>query len=390
MKKIFLVVNVDGFFLSHRLPIALAALQQGYEVTIVSKDTGRKREIESYNLYFIDIPFERSGTNPLHEIKCIFRLFYIYCKYKPDIIHHVTLKVTLLGSIAAKMAGRQNVVNAISGFGYNFTSGRNGMKQKMIRRLMQSAFRSKCFHYILQNPDDVNQFKQSRLALDVNIHLIKGSGVDLTQFAFEPAVTKGKVSFLLPARMLIDKGIVEFIHAAKKIKDSAFLKAEFLLAGDCDTINLAGIPEDVLTAMIEPPYIRWIGFRKDMLQILKNSDVVVLPSYREGLPKSLIEACAVGRPIITTDTQGCRECVVNNYNGYLVPVKDTDLLAQRMATLLCDKEKRAEMGLNSRKFAEKEFSVEDVIEKHLEIYETLTNHVSGIICELHGKNTLHF
>jgi glycosyltransferase involved in cell wall biosynthesis len=371
MKKIFIVVNVDTALLSHRLPVALAASRQGYEVTVVTRDTGKRREIESCGLGFIDLPFERTGTNPLHEIRCTWRLFKLYREHEPDIIHHVTLKVTLLGSIAAKLARRENVVNAISGFGYNFTDGRNGMIQKIVRVLMKLAFRSKRFHYILQNPDDIDQFKRSRFVPEANIHLIKGSGVDLTRFTFEPETVKEKVSFLLPARMLTDKGVVEFIHAARKIKDRVFLRAEFILAGDSDTINPAGIPEETLATMVDPPYIRWIGFQEEMFQVLANSDVVVLPSYREGLPKSLIEACAVGRPVITTDTQGCRECVIDNYNGYLVPVKDTEILARRMETLINDKEKRAAMGLNSRKLAEKEFSLENVIERHLEIYATL-------------------
>jgi glycosyltransferase involved in cell wall biosynthesis len=381
MKKLFIVVNVDYFLLSHRLPIALAALRQGYEVTIITKNTGKRKEIESHGLRFINLPFERSGRNPLHEIGCIRHLFKLYRKHKPDIIHHVTLKASLLGCIAAKLAKRKNVVSAISGFGYNFTNKRNGTTQKIIRTLMKLAFRSEHFHYIFQNPDDIDQFKRLRFTPDVNIHLIKGSGVDLTQFSFEPDVIKEKVSFLLPARMLIDKGIIEFMNAAKKIKDRNFLKAEFILAGACDTINLAGIPEDALETMTDLPYIRWIGYQEDMFQVIKYADVIVLPSYREGLPKSLIEACAVGRPIITTDTQGCRECVINGYNGYLIPVKDTDLLAQRMEKLINDKEMRSIMGSNSRKLAEKEFSIENVIAKHFEIYGILINREPGFVCE---------
>jgi glycosyltransferase involved in cell wall biosynthesis len=370
-KKIFFVVNVDWFFLSHRKEIALETRNRGFDVTIICKDTGKKAEIESYGLHFIDFPFERSGTNPLHEIKCIGRLFRIYRKNKPDIIHHVTLKVNLLGCIAAKMAGKKSVVNAISGFGYNFTDGRNGLKQKIISGFMRLAFKSKYFHYIFQNPDDYNQFAKSHFVLADHIHIIKGSGVDLNTFACQAETIKAKVRLTLPARMLRDKGVIEFIEAAKKTKDKVNDKAEFVLVGDCDTINLAGISETELEAMLDIPYIQWIGFRKDMFEVLKNSDIVVLPSYREGLPKSLIEACAVGRPIITTDTQGCRECVIEGFNGYLVPVKDTALLAQRMEELINDREKRNTMGKNSRKLAEKEFSIKNVIEKHIEIYNCL-------------------
>jgi glycosyltransferase involved in cell wall biosynthesis len=172
--------------------------------------------------------------------------------------------------------------------------------------------------------------------------------------------------------MLYDKGVVEFVEAAKIIKQKVEHKAEFLLVGDCDTENLAGIPEKEIQKIIDEPYLKWIGFQKDIFSILKEADIVVLPSYREGLPKSLIEACAVGRPIITTDTQGCRECVINDYNGYLVPVKDTEILAQKMKLLINDANKRTEMGKNSRLLADQEFSISKVIENHLAIYNSLS------------------
>jgi len=370
--KIFFVVNVDWFFLSHRLPIALAALKEGYNVTIVTKNTGKKEEIESYGLRFIDIDFERSGSNPLQEIKCILSLIKLYKKEKPNIIHNVTLKAALLSSTAAKLTGLKQVVNAISGFGYNFIEGRNGLKQKIVKQMMSFAFKSKYFHFIFQNPNDTQQFQNLRFASENNIHLIKGSGVDLQQFTFENEILKDKVRLILPARMLKDKGVFEFIEAAKKIKERVAAKAEFILAGDCDTLNLAGFQEEELKQALDVPYIQWIGFQKDMFRVYKESDVVVLPSYREGLPKSLIEACAVGRPIITTDTQGCRECVTENYNGYLVPVKDTEILSLRMETLINDPEMREKMGKNSRVLAEREFSVDKVIEAHFAIYNTLS------------------
>jgi glycosyltransferase involved in cell wall biosynthesis len=373
IKNLFLVVNVDWFFLSHRLPVALAALKSGYDVTIITKDTGKKSEIESNGLKFIDFPFERSGSNPFHEIKCIFFLSRLYKSNRPDIIHHVSLKAALLGSAAAKLAGCENVVNTFSGLGYNFTDGRGGLRQKIMKRVMRWVFKSIDFHYIFQNPDDINQFLELIHDFKGNIHLIKGSGVDLNEFTFEKEISNEKVRLVLPARMLIDKGIMEFIEAARKIKEEVSGKAEFILAGDCDTINLAGITEEKLWTMIDSPYIRWVGFQKDIFRVLREANVVVLPSYREGLPKSLIEACAVGRPVITTDAPGCRECVIDGYNGYLVPVKDTDLLSQRMETLINDRKKRAAMGLNSRKLAAKKFSIENVIEKHLEIYDSLIN-----------------
>lgn len=370
-KALFIVVNVDWFFLSHRLPIALAAKEKGYTVTIVSKDTGKREEIEALGLRFINVDFERSGANPLHEFRCIKILYKIYKSEKPDIIHHVTLKASLLGCLAAKLSGIKRVVNAISGFGYNFTDERTGIKQRIIRTMMNMAFKSKKFHFIFQNPDDINQFMKFNFVSESQIHLIKGSGVDLNKFTYEKPISKEKVQVILPARMLYDKGIIEFIQAAKKIKDKVVDKAEFVLVGDCDTINLSGIKEEDIKREIDVPFLNWIGFKKDIFSVIKNSDIVVLPSYREGLPKSLIEACAVGRPIVTTDVEGCRECVIEGYNGYLVPAKNIETLSEKMEDLINDPEKRTRMGLNGRILAEKNFSIDSVIREHLRIYKDL-------------------
>ena len=368
MKKLFIVVNVDWFFLSHFLPIALFAQKKDWLVTIVTCNTGRKEEIESYGLRFVEIPFKRSGTNVWYEAKCMFLLLKLFKKERPDLIHNITLKAALLSSVAAKLIGKEQVVNAITGFGYNFTDNRNSLKQIIIKQMMSFAFKSKYFHFIFENPNDIQQFKKLKFASENHIHLIKGAGVDLQQFSFEREIPKDKVRLVLPARMLKDKGVCEFIDAAKKIKDCVANKAEFILAGDCDTINLAGISEEELKKTIDFPYIQWIGFQKDMFQVLKEADIVVLPSYREGLPKSLIEACAVGRPIITTDTQGCRECVENEKNGFLVPVKDIEILSEKMKILINDKNKREEMGRYSRLLAEKDFSVDSVVDKFMGIY----------------------
>lgn len=370
-KALFIVVNVDWFFLSHRLPIALAAKEKGYRVTIVSKDTGKREEIEALGLRFINVEFERSGANPLHELRCIKILYKIYKLEKPDIIHHVTLKASLLGCLAAKLSGIKRIVNAISGFGYNFTDERTGIKQRIIRTMMNMAFKSKKFHFIFQNPDDINQFMKFNFVSESQIHLIKGSGVDLNKFTYEKPISKEKVQVILPARMLYDKGIIEFIQAAKKIKDKVVDKAEFVLVGDCDTINLSGIKEEDIKREIDVPFLNWIGFKKDIFSVIKNSDIVVLPSYREGLPKSLIEACAVGRPIVTTDVEGCRECVIEGYNGYLVPAKNIETLSEKMEDLINDPEKRTRMGLNGRILAEKNFSIDSVIREHLRIYKDL-------------------
>ncbi|MCL2413897.1 MAG: glycosyltransferase family 4 protein [Bacteroidales bacterium] len=372
MKKLFIVVNVDWFLLSHRLPIALAAKEQGYDVTIVCANTGHREKIESYGFRFIDIPFERSGSNPIHELKCVSLLYKLYRKHKPCIIHHVTLKVCLLGSLVAKMLGHKNVVNAISGLGYNFTGDRNGLTQQIMRRMIPIAFKSKTFRFILQNPEDVDFISKMKLVPKENIILIKGSGVNLSKYSYTKLPQTDKMQFLFPARMLYDKGLGELIDAANILKSKIEDKAEFILAGDCDLENLATIQPYELQKKIDSDYIKWIGFQKDMISVYQQSSVVVLPSYREGLPKSLIEACAIGRPIITTDVPGCRECVIDGYNGRLVEAKNVEALASAILEFVENKNLMEMYSQNSRLLAEKEFSIENVVNKTIEIYRTLS------------------
>lgn len=373
MKKIFFVTNADWTFVSHRLPIALEAMRQGYEVWLLSHDTGKRELIEEKGIRFVEIPFDRKGKNPLYELKCIYKIYRCYKKYKPDVVHHVALKASLYGSIAAKLTGLRNVVNAITGLGYAFTDDRGGLLQIIIKILIRLSFKSRHFAFILQNPDDLSVVKRLHLVSDDRLYLIKGSGVDLNEYSYAAEPNDDMLQILFPARILIDKGVQEFIDAADILKERVRGRAKFVLAGDCDMENPAVLPEEQLKARLVDGYIEWIGYRKNMLEVYCRSHIVALPSYREGLPKSLIEACAVGRPIVTTDAVGCRETVIDGYNGFLVPVKDSEVLAEKIAMLVGDKELRMTMGRNSRAYAEDNFSITTVVNSHLEIYRTLLN-----------------
>lgn len=371
--KLFIVVNVDWFFLSHRLPIAIAAKKKGFDVTIVSEDTGKGDLIRSYGFNFIAAPFTRSGKNIFKEYTLFRFLKKLYSTYKPDIIHHVTLKPAIYGSLAARKVGINKVVNAISGMGYNFTENRKGVLQKVLLTLMKMGFSSPKLHFIFQNQDDIEVFKRSGMLKDEsNIHLIKGSGVDLQEFAYASEPEERIIKVMLPARMLYDKGVVEFVEAANLLKNKYADKVVFQLTGDIDPHNPASISEIELRKILSAPYITWLGYQKDMAEQLRNCHIVILPSYREGLPKSLIEACAIGRPIITTEAPGCKECVIEGYNGYLVPVKDHEVLASKLVALLDSKELRLSMGMNSRALAEREFGIEKVVEETLSIYNKLS------------------
>lgn len=360
---------MDWFFLSHRLPIALEGVRRGWEVFVVTKDTGRFAEIKAHGLNPVNIDVERSGKNIIRELYVIRNLQRLYKELKPDVVHHVTLKISIYGSLAARMAGVPQVINAISGLGFNFTEERRSHTQKVILWLMKFAFRKKGQTFIFQNPDDAAMFESYGLSKGNCTVLIKGSGVDLDEFGYTSPPENLRVTFVLTARMLRDKGVQEFVEAATILDRQKPSRGRWLLVGGLDPDNPAGFTRQELLSLINNSPVEWLGFQKDILNVLKTADVVVLPSYREGLPKSLIEAAAVGRPIITTDTVGCRECVVHNENGFMVPVKDASTLAVAMEQLLDDRGLRKKMGEASRRKAETEFSIRSVLDRTFSLYE---------------------
>lgn len=369
-RKIFYVASVDWGFMSHRLPLIVHGIENGDEVFLLAADTGRMKELRSLGVHCIHIPFVRGRGSILHEMKCLWSLCRYFKKHKPDIIHNVNLKITLLGSLSARLSGNCHVVNAINGLGYCFTDGRNGIFQHLIRILIKTVLKDRRFSFILQNPDDLQMVQKLKLTDDSRLYLIKGSGVDLVKFHPVKRNSGLPLKILFPSRILLDKGILELIEAANLIKSEVEGKAMFVLVGDCDKGNPAVLEEEKLRSLLTPGYIEWIGYQKDMFPVFADSDIVTLPSYREGLPKALIEACAVGLPIVTTNAIGCKECVIEDYNGYLVPVRNSVKLAEALKQLIFDSEKRKIFGVNSRNKAEQEFSIQLVIEKTFLIYDT--------------------
>ncbi|KGN92496.1 glycosyltransferase family 4 protein [Porphyromonas gulae] len=366
--NLFIVCNIDSFLLSHRLPIALEAIKRGWEVTLLAADTGYRKEIESYGIYFIEIPFARSGTNPVHETKCIYKLFNAYKQGNPDIIHHVGIKAIILGCAAAKLANVKTIVNAVSGFGQSFTQDGSVIIKNIVSNMLRLFGRSKRFHYILQNPEDYHSIQKMHLVPHKNLSIIKGSGVSLSDYQYTPPPNKCPIRILFSGRMVFDKGIKELLSAAHNLRDQLIGKVVFILAGYCDHENKTGISERELRHFLIDGYIEWIGFKRNIKEEYQNSDIVVLPSYREGLPKSLIDAAAIGRPIITTNAIGCKECVIDGYNGRMIPVKSVKALESTILELVKDEKLRLKFGKNSRILAEKEFSIDKVIKETFDIY----------------------
>ena len=369
--KLILIINEDRFFLSHRKEIALTAKEAGWDVTVVCKYTGQRDEVEALGLKTLELPINPTGMNPFQEFKTWWFLYRLYRKNRDAIVHHVGLKNILWGGLAARLTRVHGVVNAVSGLGTIFSNDLMGMTAKGILAVMRFSNKRKRLKVIFQNQEDKNLFLQYRVVKNSQAEFIKGSGVDLNVFKYVPEPESETLKVVLAARMVREKGIKELIEAAEMLRHDYEGKVEFWLCGRLAE-NDNAIPREELVSLCDGKYIKWLDFQKDIKSILEQSHIMAFPSYyREGVPKSLIDSCAIGRPIVTTNSIGCKDVVDDGVNGFLVPVKDSKALAQKLRILLEDKELRVKMGKVSREKAEREFSLEKVVERHLEIYNKL-------------------
>lgn len=375
MPKLFILVNVDSFFLSHRRDIALRAQKEGYDVTIVANDTGKGDYIRSLGLRFIDLPIDKAGLNIFHEFNTFLFLRDLIMKEKPDIVHAVGMKLILWGGLAARLHGTKGFVSAVSGLGVMFSPEYNKGIRKLMSTLVLTVMRyiHKCERTccIFHNTEDLDLFVSNGIIGRDRCVKTNGSGIDLDRYAYKDEPSEGKMKVLFTARMVEDKGVLVLIDAANSLREEYEDKVEFLLCGGLETNPLA-VSRERLEALCDGRYIQWLGKRDDVMQLLEQSHIFAFPSYyKEGLPKSCIEAAAAGRPIVTCDSTGCRDTVVDGRTGFLIPPKDSQALASRLKTLFDDDALRREMGRNARQFAEENFSIEEVISTHMATYENL-------------------
>lgn len=363
------LVTEDWYFVSHRLPLARAAVEAGYRVVVATRVRQHERHITSAGCEVIPIQLRREGRSPIGELRAIIELVRLYRRVRPEIVHHVALKPVLYGSIAARCAGRPKVINAIAGLGYAFTG--NSLEARLLRPLVSAAYKlliaPRGGVVLVQNPDDRDLLLSRRLAPAEAIALIRGSGVDLAQFRVTPEPS-GTPVVMLPARMLRDKGVEDFVESARILQHRG-IAVRCVLAGGEDPANPAAIPLTQLRQWNAEGIVEWWGHQEDMPLALSQASVVCLPSYREGLPKALLEGAAAGRPLVATDVPGCREVVKSGENGLLVPVADPVKLADAIELLLGHPDERSAMGRRAREVAELEFSVTRVVEQTLALYQ---------------------
>lgn len=374
--KLLYVVTEDWYFVSHRLSLAVAAQKAGFDVAVATRVGEHRKGIQDAGIRLISINLSRRHGNPLRELVGLMRLYF---RERPDVVHHVALKPIVYGTLAAWFARVPFQVNSVAGLGWLFTSDRGMMRlmRPAVQWTLAWLLNAQGSLTIVQNPDDRALLVHADLPA-TRLRLIRGVGVDTTLFypASEPASEpSGSICIVLAARMLWDKGVGEFVEAARLLTEAGIC-ARFVLVGDPDPGNPASVPVEELRAWHGHNGVEWLGRRNDMPSVFHAAHIACLPSYyREGLPKVLLEAAACGLPIVTTDTAGCREVVRDGNNGFLIPVRDAHALAFALMRLIQDPSLRVNMGRRGRDIVLKEFSQEQVISETLAVYRELLSKI---------------
>ena len=367
-RRLVFAATEDWWLWLHWAGLLKAAHAAGYDITVVTRANEHEERIRDLGFDFLDMDFGRGRLSPTANLRTLRRLYAIYRRIRPDLVHHVALQPTVFGSVAAALAGIPAVVNTITGMGHILASG--DLRSRLLKSVLLPTLGwiSRRSHMIVQNSDDAEIFTRH---LDVKIDhvtVIRGVGVDLQRFKPTPE-PGGPIRVAMVSRLLWTKGVGEFIEAASSVRKSR-KNIVFTLVGVSDDDNPSAVPHHRVKAWVAADLVDWWGFREDITEVWSRSHIAVLPSYyREGLPTSLLEAAACGRPIITTDMPGCREVVRHGENGLLVPVHNSQALTNAIVTLADDPARRAAMGTASRSLVEKEFGASRIYKETLSVYE---------------------
>lgn len=373
--KILLFANTDWYLFNFRRSLALAIKEAGHDVLLVSPPGPYGERLRGFGLHWEPAPMRRRSLNPLRELELVLWLRRLILRERIDLVHGFTIKCAVYGSLAARLARVPNRVSAVAGMGYVFTSGdlRARVLRPIVSNLLRLSFHGDHARLILQNPDDVELFQQAKLVDSSRVRMIRGSGVDCQKFS--PAATasagsSGRFRVLLPARLLWDKGLAEYAAASRQLQAEG-RTIDFLVAGEPDPGNPAAVSEEQIRDWVNEGCIEWLGHVEDMPALFRSVHAAVLPSYREGLPKGLVEAAACGLPLVTTDVPGCREVVSHGVNGLLVPARDSAALAAAIGKLHDNPELRATLGAAARRQVLAEFDEKKVVAGTLQVYKEL-------------------
>ena len=369
--RLLYVVNIPRFFVSHRLALARAAQAAGYEVHVAtaSDDAANLARIRDAGLELHPIPLEQHGRSPVAELRTLAALISLYRRLAPDLIHHVTIKPVLYGGIAARVTRQRAVVAAMSGLGRTFRDdgGRPRSPGLLLLLAMRFALPARSTHVLVQNSDDLALLSDLRIASEGHASVIPGSGVDLERFPATPQ-PQGLPRVLYSGRLMRQKGLLSFVEVARRLAGSA----QFVVAGYSELGSPDAVPVEQLEQWADEGLIDWIGPRDDMPSVLARASIVVLPTvYGEGVPKALIEAAACARPIVTTETPGCRDICIDGVNGLLVQPGSIDGLEHAIRRLIDDPALRERMGSEGRRLVEEHFGLELVVAQTLGLYADL-------------------
>jgi glycosyltransferase involved in cell wall biosynthesis len=364
---LLIIVNDTQFFLSHRLPLALAAMTNGLRVTVASPLSGAEHVLAKHGIQHVAWAAKRGATTPWTELAALWTLHGILKTQRPDIIHAITSKPVIYGGWLARWMGIP-AISAISGMGYVFIN--QGVKARLLRWLVSWGYRAALDHdrnhIIVQNQNDADLLRDAKVIRHSNVTLIGGSGVDLKRIAPTP-LPEGPTIVALPARMLGDKGVHEFVAAARLLKSTG-VAARFELIGSTDPKNPTAISEAQLQRWTDEGVVLWRGHAADMGLALSGVHIVVLPSYREGFPKTVIDAAAAGRVCAVSDVPGCRDAIVDGVTGFLFKPRDAADMARVLAPLIADRALQTKMGQAARRHAEAHFNIADVCKAHVALY----------------------
>jgi glycosyltransferase involved in cell wall biosynthesis len=383
--RLLYLITEDWYFWSHRLDLAKAARAGGFDVAIATRVTDLGDQIRREGFRLLPISLVRRSRNPIRECVSILELISLYRRERPHIVHHVALKPILYGALAAWWAKVPVVINAFAGLGYTFTDrhDRASLLQPIVTWGLKTAVRLNRSVVLCQNADDRDRLVERGIVFSDHTRIVAGSGVDTEVFRMTDAPQAPPI-ILLPARMLWDKGIAEFVGAARLLQAKR-IRAKFVLVGRCDDDNPAAIAQRQLHEWVREGTVEWWGHREDMARVYAEASVVVLPSYREGLPKVLLEAAACGKALIATDVPGCREAVRHQVNGLLIPVRDAPALAKAIEDLLADGSTRDRMGKAGRELVVREFAVSRITAQMVALYqELLGTQGLGFSCQEHA------
>lgn len=364
--KILYVVNDIDFFISHRLPLAEYAVQKKFEVLVASNELPK---VNIQSISFLKFQINRSSVGFISNLNSLIQLNNTIKKVSPDIVHSVTLKSILLSNLCLIFNRKIKRVNAVSGLGFLFISERISLAATIIKCLFKLINYLGKPYYIFQNENDLNEFK--KLGVKENFKLIKGSGVNHEEFIYSTPIKNQKVNITFTGRILKDKGILELIQAIEILPKEIKSKVVLNIYGKIDLDNPAHVSEKELKKLLKPNLIIWHGNTDDIKNVLTESDIYCLPSYREGLPKSTIEAMAIGRPIITTNAPGCEDTVSEGVNGFKVNIKDFINLSKKLQILIENEPLRKQMGKKSREIFEENFTLDKVIKQTFDLYDSL-------------------